>query len=143
MVLNRQRACHLGRGFSGCLRRRLQAALPLVLASCREGGSLPELPEVTVVLLSSRRMARLHSQFLGDPAPTDVITFHHGEIALGIEVAFREAAARGLDLFEEVSLYAIHGLLHLAGWNDHALRDARSMALRQSEILRSTRPALC
>src|SRR4051794_39475379 len=36
--------------------------------------------EISVLLISDRRMACLHRQFLNKSGPTDVITFQHGEI---------------------------------------------------------------
>jgi len=36
--------------------------------------------EISVLLISDRRICQLHRQFLGQRGPTDVLTFRHGEI---------------------------------------------------------------
>src|SRR5215210_7825810 len=53
----------------------------------RKSGVLTTLPEISVILISDRRMAELHRRFLQEPGPTDVITFQHGEIFISTETA--------------------------------------------------------
>ena len=98
---------------------------------------------VAVVLVSDRRIAALHGEFMGDPSPTDVITFLHGEVVVSAETARREARARGLPVPREVALYAIHGLLHLAGWTDTDPRSAAAMRAMQGKILRRAARGVC
>lgn len=97
----------------------LQQAWPLLW---REPGAAPSvlvtLGEIEVTLLDDAAIADVHADFLGDASPTDVITFHHGEILVSVETAVREAAARGEPAWRETTLYAIHGLLHLHGHTD-------------------------
>jgi len=45
----------------------------------RKRTDLTKLREISVWLISDRRMSRLHRQFLGQKGPTDVLTFQHGE----------------------------------------------------------------
>ena len=78
-----------------------------------------------------------------DPTPTDVITFHHGEIVLSAETARREARQRGLPLPAEIARYAVHGLLHLAGWSDGDPGAAAEMRSIQEKILRRALRGLC
>ena len=42
---------------------------------------------------------------------------------------------RGHTVSDEVALYAIHGILHLLGYDDHDDADARRMHDRENEIL--------
>src|SRR5207244_9483596 len=49
--------------------------------------------EVSVWLISDRRMALLHRKFLGQSGPTDVLTFQHGEIFISVDTAQRHARA--------------------------------------------------
>jgi probable rRNA maturation factor len=101
------------------------------------------LDEIGVVLVSDRRIAALHGEFMSDPTPTDVITFLHGEIVLSAETARREARRRGLPVPEEVARYAVHGLLHLAGWSDADAGSAAKMRAMQEKILRRALRVLC
>ena len=54
---------------------------------------LASLAELSVILVSNRRMAELHRRFLHLPGPTDVITFQHGEIFVSAETARSSRAA--------------------------------------------------
>src|SRR6202035_3438846 len=52
---------------------------------------LEMLTEVSVLIVSNRRMATLHRRFMDAPGSTDVITFQHGEIFISAEMAVRNA----------------------------------------------------
>jgi probable rRNA maturation factor len=123
--------------------RIVERARPAVAAAARRGSVLGSVEEITIVLVSDRRIARLHAEFLGDPAPTDVITFLHGEIVLSAETAQREARVRGIPTEHEVARYAVHGLLHLAGWTDDRPDASAEMRLMQEKILRQAARGLC
>jgi probable rRNA maturation factor len=96
---------------------------------------LRKLLGVFVWLISDRRMALLHRQFLGKMGPTDVLTFQHGEIFVSVETARRHACAFGNSLIRELELYMIHGLLHLHGFDDQTPREARKMRAAQEKVL--------
>ena len=111
------------------LLRRLKASLPLLPRP------LPaELTEVQFILVDRATMARVHGDFLGDPTETDVITFPYGEILVCPAVAQDVGLALGHPVEEEVLLYALHGLLHLTGYDDQAPGDAQEMARVQDEL---------
>ena len=97
---------------------------------------LRRLGEISVWLISDRRMAQLHRQFLGQTGPTDVLTFRHGEIFIGVEMAKRQAPMFGNSLMRELQLYIVHGLLHLHGFDDRTQAEARKMQTTQKKILR-------
>jgi probable rRNA maturation factor len=98
--------------------------------------------EVSVWLISDRRMALLHRKFLGHSGPTDVLTFQHGEIFISVDTARRHARAFGNSLSRELKLYIIHGLLHLHGFDDQTPGEARKMKTAQERILRICSGAL-
>lgn len=113
------------------LLQRLKAALPLLPRQ------LPaELTEVQFILVDRATMARVHRDFLGDPTETDVITFPYGEILVCPAVAQDRVAEYGLKLDEEVLLYFLHGLLHLAGYDDKTPVLAKEMAQAQARLLK-------
>jgi probable rRNA maturation factor len=84
---------------------------------------------------------RINGQFLNHSGPTDVITFPltddplEGELVIGAEVAARAAAERGHDVQAELALYVIHGVLHLAGYDDTTAAAARRMRQRERHYL--------
>ena len=99
--------------------------------------SLPaELTDIAFVLVDRATMARVHGDFLGDPSETDVITFPYGEILVCPAVARDQAKGYGLATQDEVLLYCLHGLLHLAGYDDTKPKLAREMAAVQEKLLK-------
>jgi probable rRNA maturation factor len=100
-----------------------------------EPTQLKRLREIFVLLISDRRMARLHRQFLNKAGPTDVLTFEHGEIFLSAERARDHARRFGSSLGQEVRLYVVHGLLHLHGFDDRNEVEAQRMERMQRQIV--------
>src|SRR6059058_3955516 len=96
---------------------------------------LEELPKISVLIVSDRKIASLHKQFMNESGPTDVITFQHGEIFIGAESARRNARRFGNSFERELRLYVAHGLLHLHGFDDRNAASARRMQVVQRKIL--------
>jgi len=96
---------------------------------------LERLEEVSILIVSNRRMSALHGRFMNEARPTDVITFQHGEIFISAEMAKRNARRFGNSLARELRLYTVHGLLHLHGFDDRDPAGARAMAGLQQRIL--------
>lgn len=118
------------------LERRANLAVPACLSE--RGGEDPVLPdcrEIEVSLVSDEVIAGVHGEFMADPTPTDVITFHHGEILVSVETARREGPGHGNAAEEETLLYIIHGLLHLNGHTDLREPDRTAMHRLQERIL--------
>jgi len=93
------------------------------------------IPMIVVVIIGDRQMARLHQRFSGVPGPTDVLTFHHGEIVISAETARRQARAFGSTTENELRLYILHGLLHLCGFDDASARARAAMHQVQDQLL--------
>ena len=96
---------------------------------------LEELPKISVLIVSDRKIASLHKQFMNESGPTDVITFQHGEIFISAEMARRNARRFKNSLGQELRLYLVHGLLHLHGFDDRDPANARKMEAVQRKIL--------
>ena len=112
-----------------------QRALPHVISAQRKGSMLAEFDEIEISLVNDDTIAQVHGEFMNLPTPTDVITFHHGEILISIDTAERQARDYSHSWQEEVALYIVHGLLHLAGYKDKTPEDFASMATAQARIL--------
>jgi probable rRNA maturation factor len=95
---------------------------------------LMQLREISVLIVSDRRIASLNPQFLNEGGPTDVITFQHGEILISAETARHHARRFGNSLGRELNLYVVHGLLHLHGFDDRSEVEARKMETAQRKI---------
>jgi probable rRNA maturation factor len=117
------------------IRRIVEVALPMCLDKPRKKGVI--LPaEVEITLLGEAAIAKVHGEFLDDPTPTDVITFEHGEILIGVPIAAANARKFRHPADHEVALCAIHGLLHLLGYDDLTEKEKVIMHARQEEILK-------
>lgn len=114
----------------------LNLALPLCLE--KPGTEAPFLPKLSLVeinIVSDEAIARVHDEFMNDPTPTDVITFHHGEIFVSADTARSTAPEHDLSPWQEMLLYMIHGLLHLNGHVDQNKPERTEMHRIQEGIL--------
>lgn len=94
--------------------------------------------ELSLVFLTDPALAQLHADFLDDPTTTDVITFEgdpqlgtSGEICVSADTAARFAREHKHDFSTELTLYLVHGWLHLAGYDD--LEPAKKRVMRRAE----------
>ena len=114
-----------------------------IVAALETSGTFP-IPqgELSIAFVSDAEIAMLHERFLGDPSPTDVITFLGdsamavaGEIVVSVDHAEAASRALGQSFSDELTLYLVHGWLHLAGFDDRdpkpcaAMREAEKRAL--------------
>ncbi len=117
------------------LRRCAAIAMEEACAHSADGAcALRALDEVSVAIVSDRRIAQLHVDFMGIAGPTDVITFEHGDIVISAETARLHAAEFRQPIDHEIALYILHGLLHLNGFDDQNARDHRRMHALQSRL---------
>ena len=103
---------------------------------------------LTVALVEDAEIRRVHRQFLGEDTPTDVLSFLLdgekirgldellGEVVVSAETALREARKRRLLPEREVALYAIHGTLHLVGFDDTDTTSRRKMRREERKYLK-------
>ncbi len=96
---------------------------------------LSHLATLEVALVDDLTSDQVHRDFMDIEGPTDVITFHHGEIVIGAEVAERQAAEYGEPLAREILRYLVHGLLHLAGHEDAEPEERATMEAAQETIV--------
>ncbi|MFC7337218.1 rRNA maturation RNase YbeY [Haloferula chungangensis] len=96
---------------------------------------LASLECVEVALVDDETSSRVHAQFMGIEGETDVITFEHGEIVIGVEVARRQAVEYGEPEQRELLRYLVHGLLHLAGHEDEKDEDRKVMEEAQERLV--------
>jgi probable rRNA maturation factor len=133
-ITNRQRAVALDLAW---IRHVAEAAKGDCLAALKSRGKpLAKLSAVEATIVSDKTIARVHGEFFEDPTPTDVITFQHGEIILGAGTIAENALRYGQGASDEAALCVIHGLLHLAGWDDLTKGEARQMARKQEQIFK-------
>jgi probable rRNA maturation factor len=100
--------------------------------------------EISLAFVDNATIHRLNKQFLGHDEPTDVLSFPlsepnarrlAGELVIGAEVAREQAASRGHEVDAELTLYVIHGLLHLCGYDDKSPAKEAQMRDRERHYL--------
>jgi probable rRNA maturation factor len=94
--------------------------------------------ELSIVFLTDDALAQLHADFMDDPTTTDVITFEGdaasgtaGDICVSVDTASSYARKHRRDFSTELTLYVVHGWLHLAGYDD--LQPAKKRIMRRAE----------
>jgi probable rRNA maturation factor len=103
--------------------------------------------EISLAFVDNPTIHQLNKRYLQHDEPTDVLTFPFtepnsaqssriaGEIVIGVEVALGQSTERGHDVQAELSLYVIHGLLHLCGFDDKKPQASERMRERQRHYL--------
>lgn len=99
--------------------------------------------ELSIAFVDDTTIAGIHGDFMGDPSPTDVITFPSeptmetaGEIIVSVDHARSRSEELGEPFSQELSLYLVHGWLHLAGYNDREAADRQAMRRAEQSALR-------
>lgn len=113
----------------------------------REAIGLIDRPvaRITVSIIDDAEMSRLHKRHGGIDSSTDVLTFPmsdtqapiEADIAVSVDVARRAAGELGHRVEHELLLYALHGVLHCAGFDDHSEKDYLTMHAEEDRILRA------
>lgn len=100
---------------------------------------------VSIAFVNDPKIHEINREHLAHDWPTDVITFRlsdpgeevlEAELVVSAEMALNTAIEAGTRPSDELSLYVVHGLLHLCGHDDRTETDAAAMRLREDEILR-------
>jgi probable rRNA maturation factor len=101
---------------------------------------------VNVFVTTNRDLQALNRRYLGKDRPTDVLSFPPmpglpmklaGDLAISAEIAARNATRLGHSVASEIKVLALHGVLHLAGY-DHE-RDRGQMAKKEALLRRELR----
>lgn len=102
--------------------------------------------EVSISFVDNGTIQTLNKQYRGMDQPTDVLSFPQdelpaelpqilGDIVISLERAAEQAQEYGHSLEREVLFLAIHGLLHLLGYDHQTEQEEKQMRAREEEIL--------
>lgn len=128
--------------------QRLMAVVQSVFSAC----DVADEAELTFVLTSNETVQDLNRRYRGVDAPTDVLSFeafsqdatffveqdsvpYLGDVMIAVPTAVEQAAAAGHATEEEILLLAIHGTLHLLGYDHGTDREKSEMWRQQARIL--------
>jgi probable rRNA maturation factor len=102
--------------------------------------------EVNLVFVDVNEMTELHIKWMDEGGPTDVLSFPMdmpaaeneavtlGDIVIAPAVAAQQAAVAGHSIDHEIFILAVHGLLHILGY-DHATADEEKVMFALQEDL--------
>ncbi|MBI2743183.1 MAG: rRNA maturation RNase YbeY [Chlamydiales bacterium] len=106
--------------------------------------------EISVHFVSEKEISALHLHYFDDPTPTDTISFpidapgertistcHLGEVFICPAVAIKYAKKNGLDPYQETTLYLVHGILHLIGFDDLTPEEKKEMRAQERRCMKS------
>ncbi len=108
----------------------------------------PAKAELTLVVTGDDQLHQLNHDFLGVDAPTDVLAFpadftdpdsqrpYLGDILISLARAEEQAAAHQHTALAELLLLAVHGTLHLLGFDHATAEQQAAMWAVQTEILK-------
>ncbi|HWA03653.1 MAG TPA: rRNA maturation RNase YbeY [Rhizomicrobium sp.] len=116
---------------------RIRRAAALTLAAVGRKG----LP-LTILLADDGKLRALNAAFRGMDKPTNVLSFpagggpYLGDVAIAYETTAREALEQRKTFDDHAVHLAVHGVLHLLGYDHETAADARIMEPLEIEILR-------
>jgi len=118
----------------------LKRAVRLAVA---RGRKAPKSAALTILLTGDEELRKLNMTFRRKNQPTNVLSFparaakdaYLGDVAIAYGVSAREALAAGKPLADHATHLAVHGTLHLLGYDHERARDARVMEALETKIL--------
>ncbi len=133
-------------------RHKLEMLSFLVLAAEKQ-----PFDEVALHFVSAPVICKMHNEFFGDPTITDCISFpmdkesqagfcYLGDVFVCPKQALLYAEENGQDPYREITLYIVHGLLHLIGYDDIDAKDRTIMRAKEQKymkLLEKTGNILC
>jgi probable rRNA maturation factor len=122
---------------AGIVRRAIAAAAPAAMRNA----------ELSVTLTSDRAIRALNRQWRGKDSPTNVLSFptpaqgrgrcprHLGDVVMAYETVASEAMASDTPFGHHLAHLAVHGFLHLLGYDHESDTQAHAMERRERRIL--------
>ncbi|MGA9172876.1 MAG: rRNA maturation RNase YbeY [Thermoactinomyces sp.] len=130
-------------------------AISSIEKALQAAAAFEKLPpvEVAVTIVDNEKIHRLNQEYRGIDRPTDVLSFPLwepdedwvideeeeavmlGDIVISLPKAKEQAAEYGHTLERELGFLAVHGFLHLLGYDHETEQEEKEMFTRQEEIL--------
>ncbi len=123
--------------------RRNPLTLKLIRKAARLALKSADMPPgtLTILLSDDAALKALNRRFRGKPRTTNVLSFpspdpaYLGDIAIGYGIVAREAHAQGKRIKAHAAHLAVHGVLHLAGYDHQNEPEALMMEALEVKIL--------
>ena len=129
-----------------------EAALQRLATYCLDAMRVHPDAEITIVLVDEAAMEQLHVQWMGEPGPTDVLSFPMdelrpgnddvitpagvlGDVVLCPQVAEVQAEGAGHSTMDELLYLTAHGILHLLGFDHAEPEEEKEMFSLQRDLI--------
>jgi probable rRNA maturation factor len=128
------------------------AALQRLATYCLDAMRVHPDADIAIVLVDEAAMEQLHVQWMGEPGPTDVLSFPMdelrpgnddvvtppgvlGDVVLCPQVAEMQAEGAGHSIMDELLMLTAHGILHLLGFDHADPEEEKEMFSLQRDLL--------
>lgn len=96
--------------------------------------------ELSFALVDNQKIRDLNQRYRQVDCPTDVLSFSMdeevwGDIIISVEMAIKQAAEYGHSLERELGYLAIHGILHLLGYDHKSPGEKEEMRKKEERVL--------
>ena len=129
-----------------------EAALQRLATYCLDAMRVHPYAEIALVLVDEAAMEQLHVQWMGEPGPTDVLSFPMdelrpgnddiitppgvlGDVVLCPQVAEVQAEGAGHSTMDELLYLTAHGILHLLGFDHAEPEEEKEMFSLQRDLI--------
>lgn len=129
-----------------------EAALQRLATYCLDAMRVHADADIAIVLVDEAAMEQLHVQWMGEPGPTDVLSFPMdelrpgnddaitppgvlGDVVLCPQVAEMQAEGAGHSIMDELLMLTAHGILHLLGFDHADPEEEKEMFSLQRDLL--------
>jgi len=106
--------------------------------------------ELSILILDNKLISKLNKKYLGKNKATDVLSFDAqdknvisgpgrkllGDVVISAQMARAKSRQLKISFNQELTLYVIHGVLHLLGYEDKSLSERRKIQKRQKELMK-------
>ena len=129
-----------------------EAALQRLATYCLDAMRVHPDADIALVLVDEAAMEQLHVQWMGEPGPTDVLSFPMdelrpgnddvitpagvlGDVVLCPQVAEVQAEGAGHSTMDELLYLTVHGILHLLGFDHAEPEEEKEMFSLQRDLI--------
>ena len=132
--------------------RNLQKHVPIqtgkikkLIQKVLKGERIKETGWINICFVDNPQIKKLNAKFLKTKNSTDVLAFNLSDkkekniiladIMISTQAALKQAGSFKTTPDYELSLYVVHGILHILGFNDHTPRQIQLMRKKESQYV--------
>lgn len=106
------------------------------------GSEIKKLGDISIVFCSDNYILDVNMRYLQHDYFTDIITFDYcegnilsGDLFISVDSVRENALEYGVEFLDELDRVMVHGILHLAGYDDHTPEEQKTMRSKEDYYL--------